>query len=175
MTKKRVHEIAKEQGIPSKELLERLRAAGVAVKAVASSVDESLALRALAATAPPATSTLPPQPAEAAASRAAARGPPPSRPRPRPPPRPRHQSAHGAPPRPPVAGRRAGARQPRRRRAGRAPLRAEPPPADEPGRDDRRCAGRRRRMHGERVRPTRDSRTGERAPAAPAREAAAAS
>ena len=45
MSKKRVHEIAKEQGIPSKELLERLRAAGVEVKAVASSIEETVALR----------------------------------------------------------------------------------------------------------------------------------
>jgi len=48
MTKKRVHEIAKEQGISSKELLEKLKAAGVEAKAAASSVDETLALKALA-------------------------------------------------------------------------------------------------------------------------------
>ena len=48
MTKKRVHEIAKEQGISSKELLEKLKAAGVEAKAAASSVDEALALKALA-------------------------------------------------------------------------------------------------------------------------------
>jgi translation initiation factor IF-2 len=48
MTKKRVHEIAKEQGISSKELLEKLKAAGVEAKAAASSVDEALALEALA-------------------------------------------------------------------------------------------------------------------------------
>ncbi len=48
MSKKRVHEIAKEQGISSKELLEKLEAAGVAAKAAASSVEEADALRALA-------------------------------------------------------------------------------------------------------------------------------
>jgi translation initiation factor IF-2 len=48
MTKKRVHEIAKEQGLSSKELLEKLKAAGVEAKAAASSVDEALALKALA-------------------------------------------------------------------------------------------------------------------------------
>src|SRR6266566_3089148 len=48
MSKKRVYEIAKEQGLSSKELLERLTAAGVDVKAAASAVDEALALKALA-------------------------------------------------------------------------------------------------------------------------------
>ena len=47
MTRKRVHEIAKEQGLSSKELLERLHAAGVEAKAAASSVEESAALQAL--------------------------------------------------------------------------------------------------------------------------------
>ena len=40
MAKKRVHEIAKERGIPSKEVLAILQAAGLDVKAAASSVDE---------------------------------------------------------------------------------------------------------------------------------------
>ncbi len=47
MTRKRVHEIAKEQGLTSKELLEKLKAAGVEAKAAASSVDEAAALQAL--------------------------------------------------------------------------------------------------------------------------------
>jgi translation initiation factor IF-2 len=41
MAKKRVHEIAKERGIPSKEVLAVLQKAGLDVKAAASSVDES--------------------------------------------------------------------------------------------------------------------------------------
>ena len=41
MAKKRVYEIAKERGLSSKDLLEKLQAAGVEVKAAASSVDES--------------------------------------------------------------------------------------------------------------------------------------
>src|SRR3954452_21326672 len=41
MAKKRVHEIAKERGIPSKEVLAKLQAAGLDVKAAASSVDEA--------------------------------------------------------------------------------------------------------------------------------------
>jgi translation initiation factor IF-2 len=53
MSKKRVHEIAKEHGLSSKELLEKLKAAGVDAKAAASSVDEAAALKALADAAPP--------------------------------------------------------------------------------------------------------------------------
>ncbi|MGZ4196978.1 MAG: translation initiation factor IF-2 N-terminal domain-containing protein, partial [Solirubrobacteraceae bacterium] len=44
---KRVHEIAKERGLPAKEVLEKLRAAGLNVKAVSSSVDEAAAAKAL--------------------------------------------------------------------------------------------------------------------------------
>ena len=44
---KRVHQIAKERGLPSKELLEKLRAAGVEVKAASSNVDEAVVLRVL--------------------------------------------------------------------------------------------------------------------------------
>jgi translation initiation factor IF-2 len=40
MAKKRVHEIAKEKGISSKEVIAKLQAAGLNVKAAASSVDE---------------------------------------------------------------------------------------------------------------------------------------
>ncbi len=44
---KRVHEIAKERGVPTKEILAQLKAAGIEVKAANSSVDEQVALRAL--------------------------------------------------------------------------------------------------------------------------------
>ena len=47
MSKKRVHEIAKEHGLSSKDLLEKLKAAGIEAKAAASSVDEAAALSAL--------------------------------------------------------------------------------------------------------------------------------
>jgi translation initiation factor IF-2 len=47
MAKKRVHEIAKAQGMTSKELLAALRAAGIEAKAAQSSVEESEALAAL--------------------------------------------------------------------------------------------------------------------------------
>ena len=49
MARKRVHEIAKAQGLTSKEVLAALRDAGVEAKAAASSVEEEVALKALAA------------------------------------------------------------------------------------------------------------------------------
>jgi translation initiation factor IF-2 len=49
VAKKRVHEIAKAQGIASKELLAALKAAGIEAKAAASNVEEAEALKALAA------------------------------------------------------------------------------------------------------------------------------
>ena len=45
---KRVHEIAKERGLAPKEVLARLRAAGIDVKASSSSVDVDIASRILA-------------------------------------------------------------------------------------------------------------------------------
>ena len=47
MAKKRVHEIAKAQGVSSKELLAALAAAGVEAKAAASTVEEADALKAI--------------------------------------------------------------------------------------------------------------------------------
>src|SRR5690349_23347642 len=47
MAKKRVHEIAKSQGMSSKEVLAKLQAAGLEVKAAASSVEEADALKVL--------------------------------------------------------------------------------------------------------------------------------
>jgi len=48
VAKKRVHEIAKAQGVASKELLAALKKAGIEAKAAASSVEEADALKALA-------------------------------------------------------------------------------------------------------------------------------
>ena len=45
---KRVHEIAKERGVPAKQVLAQLQSAGVDVTAPSSSVDEALARRVLA-------------------------------------------------------------------------------------------------------------------------------
>ncbi|HZO60455.1 MAG TPA: translation initiation factor IF-2 [Solirubrobacterales bacterium] len=47
MAKKRVYEIAKEKGVTSKDLIAALKAAGIEVKAAASTVDEADATRAL--------------------------------------------------------------------------------------------------------------------------------
>ncbi|HXR29542.1 MAG TPA: translation initiation factor IF-2 [Solirubrobacterales bacterium] len=49
MAKKRVHEIAKAQGLESKELLAALKSAGIEAKAAASSVEEADALKAIQA------------------------------------------------------------------------------------------------------------------------------
>jgi translation initiation factor IF-2 len=49
LARKRVHEIAKAQGVSSKELLAALNAAGIEAKAAASSVEEADALKAIAA------------------------------------------------------------------------------------------------------------------------------
>jgi translation initiation factor IF-2 len=49
VAKKRVHEIAKAQGLPSKEVLAALKSAGIEAKAAASSVEETDALKAIQA------------------------------------------------------------------------------------------------------------------------------
>ena len=77
---KRIHEIAKERGIPPKEALERLKAAGVSVKTVSSSVEEAVAARVLdngaapepAAKAAPTAKASPEPAAKAAPARATA-------------------------------------------------------------------------------------------------------
>ncbi len=83
MARKRVHEIAKQQGLSSKEVLAALRAAGVEATAAASSVEEDVALRALqdanggSGQAPAAEQAKQP---EAAAATAAPESPPAPRP-----------------------------------------------------------------------------------------------
>ncbi|MCX6387233.1 MAG: translation initiation factor IF-2 N-terminal domain-containing protein, partial [Solirubrobacterales bacterium] len=62
MAKKRVHEIAKDMGISSKELLAQLNAAGIVAKAAASSVDEADAKAAVMGIAPPAAKPAPKKP-----------------------------------------------------------------------------------------------------------------
>ncbi len=145
MSKKRVHEIAKEHGLSSKELLERLQAAGVAAKAAASSVDEADALRVLgdngAAATATATTTKPapaatPQ-ANGTATPAASATPTQSAP-----------TDQATPADGPVA--------------GLEPASPAPTQAAEGAVNPDAAAG---TAAGERVRPTRDSRTGERTPA----------
>ena len=160
MSKKRVHEIAKEQGLTSKELLEKLAAAGVQAKAAASSVDEADALKALGLSAPAASNgagapaTAAPQAKAAPKETKAAE--------------PKAQAAE--------ARRRgeAGARRPPRPRLPLQPRLPRPPrrrPRPRPRRRrPRRRVSPRPRTGSPRHRaasvcdPTRDSRTGERTP-----------
>jgi translation initiation factor IF-2 len=168
MSKKRVHEIAKEHGLSSKELLEKLKAAGVEAKAAASSVEESAALKALgvgagssngtpangngASAAPtppvqaaaPAQAAVPPAPVAPVASAPAPTQAPPS-----PSPSPAAPQAPAAQPAP------AGAAA-----APAPPAPARPSATAAPGTAGPAAAG----AAGDRVRPTRDSRTGERTP-----------
>jgi translation initiation factor IF-2 len=76
MAKKRVNELAREHDMPAKEVIDRLRAAGIEVKAQASAVDEDQAKRALAG-----------QPIEAPKQNGKAEQAPPKRTGPRVPPR----------------------------------------------------------------------------------------
>ncbi|HUB36160.1 MAG TPA: translation initiation factor IF-2 [Solirubrobacteraceae bacterium] len=147
MTKKRVHEIAKEQNLPSKELLEKLKSAGVAVKTASSSIDESVALAALQNGAAAASAAKAPSdgaPAKPAPANPAAASPP--KRAAQPPARPAAQTPAAA---------ASEATAPGQTPATPAPAAPATPSAATPA-----AAG----QSGERVRPTRDSRTGERAP-----------
>ena len=77
MARKRVHEIAKAQGLTSKEVLAALHAAGVEAKAAASSVEEDVALKALAASNGGDGAVPVPEPAQAAPAEPTAATPPP--------------------------------------------------------------------------------------------------
>ncbi len=77
MARKRVHEIAKAQGLTSKEVLAALHAAGVEAKAAASSVEEDVALKALAAANGGDGAAPVPEPAQAAPAQPTAAAPPP--------------------------------------------------------------------------------------------------
>src|SRR5215203_1728324 len=55
MAKKRVHELAKQYNMPTAEVMKRLNAAGIAVKATASAVDEAAADAALTGKKQPST------------------------------------------------------------------------------------------------------------------------
>jgi translation initiation factor IF-2 len=148
MSKKRVHEIAKEHGLSSKELLEKLHAAGVEAKAAASSVEEATALKVLdggSAAAPPSTNGAPAvaPPSAPASSGDGAR-------------------AQGSTAERPAA--RAGAPAPAASPppAPAATIAAPAPSGPAPGGSV--AAGAAAAAAAERVRPTRDSRTGERTP-----------
>jgi len=75
VAKKRVHEIAKAQGLSSKELLAALKAAGVEAKAAASSVEEADAVKAIAAAKGNGGAAAAPAKAEPAAKESASQAP----------------------------------------------------------------------------------------------------
>jgi translation initiation factor IF-2 len=185
MSKKRVHEIAKEQGLSSKELLEKLKAAGIEAKVAASSVEEALALKALGDGAAPATangadpaaskaSAAPAKPGAPTATTAAPSAPPAAKapgakaPAAAAPARPaapvatpavstpeKQPAAASSPPAAPVGD--APAASPAASTATAPPN--APAPAGAPASPAQPA-----QPGGERVRPTRDSRTGERTP-----------
>jgi translation initiation factor IF-2 len=150
MSKKRVHEIAKEQGISSKDLLEKLNAAGVAAKAAASSVEETDALRALGVNGASATAT---------ASK------PPSAPAPAAPASPAASATANAPTdTTPAANSTDGPKASAPASPAPSSTAQSVPTAEAaPTTGDEQAEG--AQSAGERVRPTRDSRTGERTPA----------
>jgi translation initiation factor IF-2 len=170
MSKKRVHEIAKEQGLSSKELLEKLHAAGIEAKAAASSVEEAQALKALGGGATAAASTTngtaPPSPAPATPKAPAASAPPAPAP-PAPSPSAPTASAPTAPPKAAPQAAPSSSATPAATPMPPAPATptasaaapAAPGAASQPG-----AAAQQQGPAGERVRPTRDSRTGERTP-----------
>jgi translation initiation factor IF-2 len=80
MAKKRVHEIAKEQGLTSKEVLAKLNAAGIEAKAAASSVEEADALAALGNGAAPASGEAAAEAAATATKTATPKEAPPAQP-----------------------------------------------------------------------------------------------
>jgi translation initiation factor IF-2 len=159
MSKKRVHEIAKEHGLSSKELLEKLKAAGIDAKAAASSVEEDAALRVLGAGSQPAAASSNGVPAAPAAATKAAPAPPATPAASAPPAAATQSSAAPAPTGAPASPAAAAPAAP-----AAAPTTAAPAPpagAAVPG-DAAPTAS--AAAAAERVRPTRDSRTGERTP-----------
>ncbi len=171
MSKKRVHEIAKEQGISSKELLEKLHAAGVEAKTASSSVEEAAVREALGNETPPAPSATPTSAAVASApastftSTATATASPP-KPSSKPAPSITPNGASAPPASKPAAS--AGGQQ----EAAPAPVApVQPEAAADAATEPQASSGTTEdstNPAAERVRPTRDSRTGERAPASSA-------
>ncbi len=172
MSKKRVHQIAKEQGLSSKELLEKLHAAGIEAKAAASSVEEALALKALGGSSAAAKNGTAPAPAASAPAAPAAPAPAAAAPQ-----KPAAQSApapaaKAAPPAPAVAAPptpaapapaptpTSPAAAPAATTPAAAPTASATPAAPAAAPAPGAPAG----PAGDRVRPTRDSRTGERTP-----------
>jgi translation initiation factor IF-2 len=153
---KRVHQIAKERGLASKDLLERLRAAGVDVKAASSNVDEDVALKVLGNGAAGAPAAAGPAPAVDGMRAEAA-----------PPAAPASAPERAASPPSPPARAAAQAAAPRDPRAVAAAPDVPPAAPDQPTVQEGAApsqASRPRTDH--KQRPTRDSLQGERAPGA---------
>ena len=166
MSKKRVHEIAKEQGLSSKELLERLHAAGVEVKVAASSVEESVALKALGtatAASPASTNGAPAAPAAGVDPDAKSPAPPAAAKSPAAAPASAPAAAAPAAPAPTDGASPAPAARPALASAAAptpAPVASAAPTTGPTPTGPTPSAP----TTAERVRPTRDSRTGERTP-----------
>ena len=147
MAKVRVHELAKAHDMSSKDVLDKLRAAGIKVKAPASAVDEDAAKAAIEGR---------PLPSNGAAAAKPVKAPEPA---PAPPP------VRRAPPPPPAASDRAAMAK-----RGEAPTKPTPPPAKPtpPPAQPAAAASASATPDGEpaKHRPTRSSLSGERAPGA---------
>ena len=140
MARKRVHEIAKDQGVPSKELIAALKKSGVEVKAAASSVEEQVALDALKS-ASAGNGAAAPAPSAAAPAAAAAAAPPTAA-------KPAVGEKPVRPVRPPdgqAAGGAAAAKKKRRVVIDSQAARRDSGPQSAPRRPPRRRGGRRRR------------------------------
>ncbi|HUA05067.1 MAG TPA: translation initiation factor IF-2 [Solirubrobacteraceae bacterium] len=162
---KRVHEIAKERGLPPKEVLQRLQAAGLKVKAVSSSVDEAAASRVLgdgagngqSASGEAERQQRAPQPSDGGGQRPQ-RADSGDRPQ-----RARAEGRGGGPaPRAESSGPRSERPAPRSERSETQPEAAARPASDAPRRSE--DAPRRSESETGHKRPTRDSLQGERAP-----------
>jgi translation initiation factor IF-2 len=162
MSKKRVHEIAKEQGLSSKELLEKLHAAGIEAKAAASSVEEDAVLRVLGAggsAAPASSNGAPAAPAATPPGKAPETSAPAAAP-------------SGAAAAPAAAAPPRAAAPPAPAATASTPMASAPAPAAAPATPAAAvaaapagsAAAAAAAAAAERVRPTRDSRTGERTP-----------
>jgi translation initiation factor IF-2 len=145
--KKRVHEIAKQQGLTSKEVLAALKAAGIEAKVAASSVEEADALKALAAAGDGANAEASDAPA-AKAKPDAKKSPPQSKGGDSKP-APKGAASPGAPVRRPASGEQGAPKSSGRRRRrvviDSQASRREHMPAPPPPRPPRRRGGRRRR------------------------------
>jgi translation initiation factor IF-2 len=142
--KKRVHEIAKQQGLTSKEVLAALKAAGIEAKVAASSVEEADALKALAAAGGDGASAKTGSGAETSAKQGDDRAPKDADPKPAP-----KEASSARPVRRPAGGNGGAGRSTGRKRRrvviDSQASRREHMPAPPPQRPPRRRGGRRRR------------------------------